>query len=84
MTRTVGPELSAALVERFSQKDLRQRLGIALPFVTIDVENRPHPMQLSYLELRAYGTRTMGLVIGDLAPASKVLDPRFLAALLTP
>jgi hypothetical protein len=26
----------------------------------------------------------MGLVIGDLAPASNVLDPRFLAALLRP
>ena len=27
---------------------------------------------------------TMGLVIGDLAPASTALDPRFLAGLLRP
>jgi hypothetical protein len=27
---------------------------------------------------------TMGLVMGDLAPASRALDPRFLAALLRP
>jgi hypothetical protein len=26
----------------------------------------------------------MGLVIGDLAPASRALDPRYLAALLAP
>jgi hypothetical protein len=26
----------------------------------------------------------MGLVMGDLAPASRALDPRFLAALLRP
>jgi hypothetical protein len=27
---------------------------------------------------------TMGLVMGDLLPASRALDPRFLAALLAP
>jgi hypothetical protein len=27
---------------------------------------------------------TMGLVMGDLVPASRALDPRFLAALLRP
>jgi hypothetical protein len=27
---------------------------------------------------------TMGLVMGDLVPASRALDPRFLAALLAP
>ena len=63
MTRSVGPALSPALVERLSQQDLAGRLGVGLPFVTVDSEGRPHPMLLSYLELRAYDTRTLGLVI---------------------
>jgi flavin-dependent dehydrogenase len=36
------------------------------------------------LATRASVRETMGLVIGDLAPASRALDPRFLAALLAP
>jgi hypothetical protein len=63
MTRSVGPALSPALVERLSQHDLAGRLGVGLPFVTVDAEGRPHPMLLSYLELRAYDPRTLGLVI---------------------
>jgi hypothetical protein len=63
MTRTIGPALSRALVERLGQQDLERRLGIGLPFVTLDAAGRPHPMLLSYLELRAYDTRTLGLVI---------------------
>jgi hypothetical protein len=63
MTRAVGPALSPPLVERLSQQDLASRLGVGLPFVTLDAEGRPHPMLLSYLELRAYDTRTLGLVI---------------------
>jgi hypothetical protein len=63
MTRAVGPTLSPALVARLSQRDLDRRLGIGLPFVTVDPEGRPHPMLLSYLEVRAYDARTLGLVI---------------------
>ena len=63
MTRSVGPALSPALVERLSQHDLAGRLGVGLPFVTVDGQGRPHPMLLSYLELRAYDTGTLGLVI---------------------
>ena len=36
------------------------------------------------LAARPDARETMGLVIGDLAPASRALDPRFLAALLRP
>jgi flavin-dependent dehydrogenase len=36
------------------------------------------------LASRASLRETMGLVIGDLAPATQALDPRFLAALLAP
>ena len=64
MTRSLGRSLSQALVERFAQRDLARRLGAALPFVTTDAQGRPHPMLLSYLEIRAYTTRTVGLVIG--------------------
>ena len=64
MTRRLGSALTPDLVERFSQRDIAQRLGIALPFVTVDADGRPHPMLLSYLELRAYDTGTVGLVIG--------------------
>ena len=63
MTRVVGAALSPALVERLSQRDLERRLGVGLPFVTQDAEGRPHPMLLSYLELRAYDARTVGLVV---------------------
>jgi hypothetical protein len=63
MTRSLGPALTAELVERFSQRDLRRRLGIAIPFVTVDADGRPHPMLLSYLEFRAYDPGTLGMVI---------------------
>jgi hypothetical protein len=63
MTRSLGATLSPALVERFSQRDLRSRLGRVLPLVTVDAEGRPHPMLLSYLEVRAHDPGTIGLVI---------------------
>jgi hypothetical protein len=63
MTRLVGSALSPALVERLGQRNLEARLGVGLPFVTLDAEGRLHPMLVSYLELRAYDTRTLGLVI---------------------
>jgi hypothetical protein len=64
VTRRLGAALTPELVERFSQRDIARRLGIALPFVTVDADGRPHPMLLSYLEVRAYDTGTVGLVIG--------------------
>jgi hypothetical protein len=63
MSRRRGRELTTELVERFSQRELRSRLGVVVPFVTVDGEGRPHPMLLSYLEIRAYDARTVGLVI---------------------
>ena len=50
MTPVTGSRLSPALVERLSQRDLPGRLGVALPFVTLDGEGRPHPMLVSYLD----------------------------------
>lgn len=63
MTRSRGAALPPELVERLSQRDLHRRLGVALPFVTVDADGRPHPMLLSYLEIRAYDPGTLGLVI---------------------
>ena len=76
MTRSHGPSLTPALVERFSQRDLRDRLGVAVPFVTTDADGRPHPMLLSYLELRAYDPGTVGLVIGAKSRTAKNLVER--------
>jgi hypothetical protein len=36
------------------------------------------------LAARSAVRETMGLVIGDLAPAGRVLDPRYLVSLLAP
>lgn len=63
MSRSVGERLPGALLERFSQHDLPSRLGIGVPFVTVDANQRPHPMLLSYLEFRAHDAGTLGLVI---------------------
>ncbi len=63
MSRVVGSALSPALIDRLSQRQLGTRLGVGLPFVTQDAAGRPHPMLVSYLELRAYDSGTLGLVI---------------------
>ncbi len=76
MTRSLGPALPPALVERFSQRDLRERLGLVLPFVTVDAEGRPHPMLVSYVEVRAHDARTLGLVIGARSRSARNLVER--------
>ncbi len=82
MTRSLGASLTPALVERFSQHDLAARLGLALPFVTVDREGHPHPMLLSYLELRAHDAGTMGLVIGARSRSARNLVERETGTLL--
>lgn len=63
MTRRRDTKLSPDLVARFSQQDLDAHLGVVLTFVTVDAEGRPHPMLLSYLEVRAHDSGTTGIVI---------------------
>lgn len=82
MTRSLGAALTPALVDRFSQRDVRQRLGTALAFVTVDPDGRPHPMLLSYLELRAYDSGTVGLVIGARTRSARNLSQRGAGTLL--
>ena len=67
MTRSLGGALTPALVERLSQRDLPRRLGLVLPFVTVDADGRPHPMLVSYVEVRAYDAGTLLVVEPDLA-----------------
>ena len=63
MSRLIGRALTPPLLERLSQRDLANRLGVAMPLVTVDADGRPHPMLVSYLEVRAYDTGTVGLVV---------------------
>ena len=60
MSRSLGPRLPDALVARLDQRDVASRLGVALPLATVDADGRPHPMLLSYLEVRAHGASRDG------------------------
>jgi len=82
MARSLGPQLSPGLVERLSQRDLEHRLGVALPLLTVDGDGRPHPMLLSYLEVRAYDSGTVGLVIQARSASARNLVERAVASLL--
>jgi hypothetical protein len=80
--RSLGPALTADLVERFAQRDLARRLGVAIPLVTIDAEGWAHPMLLSYLEMRAYSPTTLGLVIQTRSGSARNLELRRTGTLL--
>jgi hypothetical protein len=82
VSRSLGGALPPALLERLSQHDLGRRLGLALPFVTLDSAGRPHPMLLSYLEVRAYDPGTLGLVIGARSATARNLVERTAGTLL--
>jgi flavin-dependent dehydrogenase len=72
-------DYDVAMRSRFATKDLVSR--IVQGFLG-------SPALFEYAARRLAGRghvrETMGLVMGDLAPASRVLDPRYLAALLAP
>ena len=82
MTPVSASSLSPALVERLSQQDLPPRLGVVLPFLTVDGQGCPHPMLLSYLEIRAYDARTVGLVIQARSRSARNLAERGAGTLL--
>lgn len=82
MSRSLGAVLPAPLVERLSQREIERRLGIALPFVTVDHAGRPHAMVLSYLEIRAYAPSTLGLVIQARSTTARNLAERGVGTLL--
>jgi menaquinone-9 beta-reductase len=77
-----GADLAAydrAMRSRFGTKDVVSRIvqGFLARPVLFEYTARR-------LAARSAVRETMGLVIGDLAPARRVLDPRYLLALLTP
>lgn len=74
--------LPVTLVDRLSQQEIARRLGIALPFVTVDQAGRPHAMILSYLEVRAYSPSTLGLVIQARSSTARNLAARGSGTLL--
>lgn len=82
MSRSLGRALTPELVERFSQRDLTRRLGAGLPFVTVDADGRPHPMLLSYLELRADDAVRVRLVILARSGSARNLVERHTGTLL--
>jgi hypothetical protein len=82
VSRSVGGVLPVALVERLSQRDIERRLGVALPFVTVDEKGRPHAMVLSYLEVRAYSPGMLGLVIQARSGTARNLAARGAGTLL--
>jgi hypothetical protein len=82
MSPKVSRSLPAALEERLAQRDLASRLGAALPLVTVDGEGRPHPMMISYLEVRAYDASTAGLVIHAGSGSARNLAARDVATLI--
>jgi len=82
MSRSLGAELTPALVRRLSQEDLPARLGRAVPLITVDAAGRPHPMLCSYLELLAVDTRTVRAAIAARGGSARNLAERRAATLL--
>ncbi|MBI4591314.1 MAG: pyridoxamine 5'-phosphate oxidase family protein [Candidatus Rokubacteria bacterium] len=82
MSRSLGPSLPPDLLARLSQSDLPSHLGKAIPLITVDREGRPHPMLLSYLEVRAADPRTIRIVIGARSRSCRNLLERQTATLL--
>ena len=94
----VSAELAAAAAERFLRGDTaalgRYDAAMRRRFATKDVVSLVVQAFLGRPRLFGYAARrlagrdavreTMGLVMGDLVPASRALDPRFLVALLRP
>ena len=81
MTLPSGPRLTPALRARLSQAELSARAGTAIPLVTVDDAGRPHPMLVSYVELRAYDAGTVGLVIRAGTTSARNLARRDVATL---
>jgi hypothetical protein len=82
MSRSLGPALTAALLQRLSQTDLRARLGRAVPLITVDGAGRPHPMLCSYLELLAVDARTIRVAIATGSGSARNLAERGAATLV--
>jgi hypothetical protein len=76
VSRSLGPALPPPLLALLSQTDLDTRLGRALPFVTRDADDSPHPMLCSYLEWLAVDARTLRLAIAPGSRSARNLETR--------
>jgi hypothetical protein len=76
---TAARAYDRAMRRRFASKD-------AVSWLVQTFLARPRAFEYAARRLaeRANVRATMGLVMGDLVPASSALDPRFIAALLAP
>ena len=81
MSRPAGARLTSALQDRLSQRTLAVRAGIAIPLTTVDGRGRPHPMLVSYVELKAYDAGTVGLVIQAGSTSARNLAERDVATI---
>ena len=82
MSRSLGATLPPALEARLSQRDLARWLGRALPFLTVDERGRPHPMLLSYLEVRTVSAGVIRVAVGAASGTRRNLEARGVATLL--
>lgn len=82
MSESLGASLPPDLLGRLGQADLASHLGKALPLITVDAAGRPHPMLLSYLEVRAHDPRTIAVVINARSRSARNLLEREVATLL--
>jgi hypothetical protein len=94
----VTAELGATAVEAYlagrpdaldEYARVARRRSVGKDLVTVVVQaflTRPVVFEYATRRLasRSQVRETMGLVIGDLVPASRAIDPRFIAALLAP
>ena len=76
MPRSLGSALPPDLLSALSQADLPSHLGKGIPLVTVDAEGRPHPMLLSYLEVRALDPGVIRIAIGAESRSAKNLAAR--------
>jgi hypothetical protein len=82
VSRSLGGSLPADILDRLSQAALGRHLGRVIPFVTVDAQGRPHPMLLSYLEVRAADPTTLRIVIGAGSRSARNLVERQAGTLL--
>ncbi len=82
MSRSLGPALPPDLAARLSQAELSRHLGKAIPLITVDAAGFPHPMLLSYLEVRAADPKTLRIVMGGRSRSARNLLERQVATFL--
>jgi hypothetical protein len=82
VSRSLGTALPTELLALLSQTDLESRLGRALPFVTRDADDTPHPMLCSYLEWLAVDAGTLRLAIAAASRSARNLEARRVGTLL--